>query len=84
MQKLLLALLLLTAPALAQQARPAKLPKRPVAAKPAAVAYFCNSGNIVKYHASPSCRGLERCSDTIDPIALSTAQARMKPCAVCH
>lgn len=80
MHKLLLALLL-AAPALAQQARPAK---RPAAPKPAAVAYFCNSGNIVKYHASPTCRGLERCSDTIAPTALSTVQARMKPCAVCH
>ena len=48
------------------------------------VAYYCASGYTVKYHASPTCRGLENCSASIDKIALSTAQARMEPCWVCH
>lgn len=46
--------------------------------------YYCASGYTVKYHASPTCRGLDNCSATIDKLALSTAQARMEPCWVCH
>lgn len=51
---------------------------------PKAVAYYCASGNTVKYHASPTCRGLNRCSATIKPLPLSEAQAKMQPCRVCH
>ena len=52
------------------------------ASKP--VAYYCASGYTVKYHASPTCRGLENCSASIDKITLRTAQAHMEPCWVCH
>ena len=59
-----------------------RLATKPKSAVP--VAYYCASGYTVKYHASPTCRGLENCSATIDKIALSTAQARMEPCWACH
>ena len=48
------------------------------------LAYYCASGNTVKYHSSASCRGLNRCSATVKPMALSEAQAQMEPCKVCH
>ncbi|MCI1187890.1 hypothetical protein MON38_10700 [Hymenobacter sp. DH14] len=46
--------------------------------------YYCASGNTVKYHASPDCRGLVRCSVAVLPIALATAQQRMDPCKWCY
>ncbi|GAB3721140.1 hypothetical protein GCM10027594_01410 [Hymenobacter agri] len=46
--------------------------------------YYCASGNTVKYHASPDCRGLARCSAAVVPIALATAQQRMDPCKWCY
>ena len=51
---------------------------------PKAVAYYCASGNVVKYHTSPTCRGLTRCSATVKPLPLAEAQGRMQPCKVCH
>ena len=57
--RLLAALFLLSAPAQAQQAHPATHHRR-TAPQPAAtatpMAYYCASGNVVKYHASPTCR----------------------------
>ena len=79
---------LLGTPAQAHRPAPAHpAAHRRVAAKPKAagpVAYYCASGYTVKYHASPTCRGLEKCSASIDKMTLSTAQARMEPCWVCH
>ncbi|GAB3726180.1 hypothetical protein GCM10027594_07830 [Hymenobacter agri] len=79
---------LLGTPAQAHHPTPARpaVHQRTAAKHKAAVpvAYYCASGNIVKYHASPSCRGLYRCNASVDKIALSTAQARMEPCRVCH
>ncbi|MDO7853187.1 hypothetical protein [Hymenobacter convexus] len=79
---------LLNAPTQAPHPKAAPQPvgHRRIAPKPKAtpVAYYCASGYTVKYHASPTCRGLENCSATIDKIALRTAQARMEPCWVCH
>jgi hypothetical protein len=71
------------APALAPPASPATPKEKPkVITGP--VAYFCNSGYAVKYHADSNCPGLEHCSSSVDKIALSTAKARMEPCRVCH
>jgi hypothetical protein len=47
-------------------------------------AYYCASGNTVKYHSSATCRGLNRCLATVKPLALSEAQAQMEPCKICH
>lgn len=85
----LLLLLLLSTSALAQQARPNTAPHKATSTakpKPAATpaAYYCASGNTVKYHASPSCRGLTRCSASVEKLALSDAQARMNPCKICY
>ena len=68
---------------LAQAQRPAH---HPHAARPAttAQAYYCASGNVVKYHSSATCRGLNRCSAAVKPMALSEAQAQMEPCRLCH
>jgi hypothetical protein len=51
---------------------------------PGAVAYYCASGNIVKYHASPACQGLERCNASIKKISLQQASKDMDACQVCH
>lgn len=86
MRRLLLPyLLLLTGVALAQQ--PAPRPHAPTAQHaPTAkeLAYYCASGNVVKYHSSPTCRGLNRCSASVQPLALSEAQSKMDPCKLCH
>jgi uncharacterized protein YgiM (DUF1202 family) len=49
-----------------------------------ATVYFCNSGNTVKYHSSSSCRGLNRCSASVNPISLKEAQASMDACKICY
>jgi hypothetical protein len=83
MRQLLFLLLLLSSPAQAQQ--PAHRAKHHTTARPAiSKAYYCASGNTVKYHASATCRGLNRCSATVKPLALSEAQAQMEPCKICH
>ena len=46
--------------------------------------YYCASGNTVKYHASPDCRGLARCNAAVVPMALASAQQRMDPCKWCY
>ena len=47
-------------------------------------AYFCNSGNTVKYHASPDYCGLARCGATTMPMSLTSAQQRLDPCKWCY
>lgn len=49
-----------------------------------ALAYYCASGNTVKYHSLATCRGLNRCSAQVKPMALSEAQAQMDACKICH
>ena len=46
--------------------------------------YYCNSGNTVKYHASPDCRGLARCGASVVPMSLAAAQQQMDPCKWCY
>lgn len=46
--------------------------------------YYCNSGNTVKYHASPDCRGLARCGAAVVSISLASAQQQMDPCKWCY
>lgn len=46
--------------------------------------YYCASGNTVKYHASPSCRGLARCGASVVPISLHEAETSMEPCKWCY
>jgi len=46
--------------------------------------YYCNSGNTVKYHATPGCRGLARCNAAVVSIGLAAAQQRMDPCKWCY
>lgn len=46
--------------------------------------YYCNSGNVVKYHASSNCRGLSRCGASVVPMSLSSAQQSMDPCKWCY
>jgi len=46
--------------------------------------YYCNSGNTVKYHASPRCRGLARCGASVVSMSLASAQQQMDPCKWCY
>jgi hypothetical protein len=48
------------------------------------VVYYCNSGNTVKYHAEPNCRGLSRCGASVVSMSLATAQQSMDPCKWCY
>lgn len=56
--------------------------KAPRAPEPAV--YYCASGNTVKYHAAPDCRGLSRCSATVTATTLREAQQSMQPCKWCY
>ena len=48
-------------------------------------AYYCASGNIVKYHASPRCRGLDNCTARVATTTLARVEKRqMEPCQMCH
>jgi hypothetical protein len=51
---------------------------------PVALAYYCASGNTVKYHSYPDCRGLNRCDASVVSIALREAEGSMDPCKFCH
>jgi|GEM_PF-5805679 len=82
-----LLLIFLAAAALGQQPAPRTSHHRPAthaAPAPKEQAYYCASGNVVKYHSSATCRGLNRCSARVEPLALSDAQSRMEPCKLCH
>lgn len=78
-------LLLLSTAALAQQpAHRHHQAAGPTTATGQALAYYCASGNTVKYHSSATCRGLNRCSATVKPLTLAEAQSKMQPCRICH
>lgn len=51
---------------------------------PVALAYYCASGNTVKYHSYPDCRGLNRCGASIVSLPLTQAEDSMDPCKFCH
>jgi hypothetical protein len=57
---------------------------QPHAKATGAVVYMCDSGNSVKYHASPTCRGLNRCGATIVKISKAEATQTMDPCKFCY
>ncbi len=61
-----------------------KATPRPVASASGAVVYYCNSGNTVKYHASPTCRGLHNCGASVVKMSLRQAQQEMDPCKFCY
>jgi hypothetical protein len=46
--------------------------------------YYCNSGNTVKYHASPGCRGLVRCGASVVSMRSAAAPQQMDPCKWCY
>ena len=60
--------------------------KRLVKAKPATgpTAYYCTSGNTVKYHTYSTCRGLTRCGSSVAKIRLAEAQQSMEACKWCN
>ena len=91
MRRLLLPyLLLISGVALAQAPAHHARSHRAVAthaARPTAsreLAYYCDSGNTVKYHSDPNCRGLNRCSASVVSMPLSKAEASMDACKFCH
>lgn len=57
-------------------------PRRAVSRGP--VVYYCASGNTVKYHASPDCRGLNRCGSAVVKISQREAEQSMNPCKFCY
>ncbi len=66
---------------------PKSVAKRPVARPSKSTgpsAYFCTSGNTVKYHSSSTCQGLTRCGASISRISLREAEQTMDPCKFCH
>ena len=47
--------------------------------------YICTGEYSKKYHSSPSCRGLNRCSRSIERISKSSAEAMGRtPCSICY
>jgi hypothetical protein len=65
-------------------------PSKPASARTATksakgpVVYMCNSGNSVKYHSSPDCRGLNRCGSSVVRIGKAEAQQSMDACRFCY
>jgi len=68
------------------RAAPSTFRSRPAASQKnkAGTVYYCNSGNVVKYHRSANCRGLNRCKAAIEPISLAEASNYMNPCKFCY
>ena len=47
--------------------------------------YICTGPQSKKYHSSPRCNGLNRCSATIEKITLSKAKKLGRgPCGICY
>ncbi|MDF7813639.1 hypothetical protein [Hymenobacter sp. YC55] len=61
--------------------KPAPAPIRRVTG---ASVYMCNSGNTVKYHATPDCRGLNRCNASVVKISKAEAMQSMDGCKFCY
>jgi uncharacterized protein YgiM (DUF1202 family) len=56
----------------------------PSRTKSTSYVYVCDSGNTVKYHASSSCRGLNRCRAAVVKYPYSEASAKHDPCQICY
>ena len=48
-------------------------------------AYICTGPKARKYHSSPNCRGLNRCSGSIKGLSVSAAKSKgFTPCRICY
>ena len=46
--------------------------------------YICTGPKARKYHSSPNCRGLNRCSGSIKSLSVSAAKSKgFTPCRIC-
>lgn len=47
--------------------------------------YICTGESSVRYHSSPDCRGLERCSGSVEKVSKSYAESIGRtPCRICY
>ena len=47
--------------------------------------YICTGPKARKFHSSPNCRGLNRCSGNIKSLSVSVAQSKgFTPCKICY
>ena len=47
--------------------------------------YICTGPKARKYHSSPNCRGLNRCSGCIKSLSVSAAKSKgFSPCRICY
>lgn len=50
-----------------------------------ATVYICTGPKAKKYHATETCRGLNRCSGSIRQLSVSSARAKgFTPCKICY
>ena len=50
-----------------------------------ATVYICTGPKAKKYHATQTCRGLNRCSGSIRQLSVSSAKAKgFTPCKICY
>lgn len=50
-----------------------------------ATVYVCTGPKAKKYHATQTCRGLNRCSGSIRQLSVSSARAKgFTPCKICY
>lgn len=50
-----------------------------------ATVYVCTGPKAKKYHATQTCRGLNRCSGSIRQLSVSIARAKgFTPCKICY
>lgn len=50
-----------------------------------ATVYICTGPKATKYHATQTCRGLNRCSGSIRQLPVSSARSKgFTPCKICY
>ena len=50
-----------------------------------ATVYICTGPKAKKYHATETCRGLNRCSGSIKQLSVSSAKSKgFTPCKICY
>ena len=50
-----------------------------------ATVYICTGPKAKKYHATETCRGLNRCSGSIRQLSVSSARVKgFTPCKICY
>lgn len=50
-----------------------------------ATVYVCTGPKAKKYHATQTCRGLNRCSGSVRQLSVSSARAKgFTPCKICY